>query len=146
MVFASRVDEAVLEREQHRTGPGGHACLAVQVLDVVVTGFRGDPQLAADPWNFSPVQTSVMRSADPKLGFFLLGLMLRQRCRPGAALAVPLSAGCGEHADKPDGQAQNWDDGDDGQLACGKYGIRVHIGLLAITGPLQPRPGFTRHW
>src|SRR5258708_2740609 len=40
------VDEPVLEREQRGAGPGGQARLAVQPLDVMVTGLRGDPQLA----------------------------------------------------------------------------------------------------
>src|SRR4051794_21702491 len=40
------VDEPVLEREQGGARPGGQARLAVQPLDVMVTGLRGDPQLA----------------------------------------------------------------------------------------------------
>jgi hypothetical protein len=39
-------------------------------------------------------------------------------------------AGRNEYAADPDGQAQHGDDSDDGELACGKRRVWVHIDLL----------------
>ncbi len=37
--------QPVLQREQRRSSPGGHTGLGIQALNVLVAGFRGNPQL-----------------------------------------------------------------------------------------------------
>jgi hypothetical protein len=109
-------DQPMFQREQCRARPGGHARLAAQAPDVVITGFRRDSQPPRDLLSSPPRPAARQSAAVPRTccrGDSRSRRSAHHATRPGAPVAAarPRRQDGGGHPGhdddpaKPDGEA-----------------------------------------